>query len=77
MDRIVGCHCLVGLNERLVNFLQVSRRATLDKISDPINTTTWEKKWLNVEDLNVPLIWKEEGLDYVESLQRGHIILFN
>lgn len=60
LDGIVGCDTLVDLSEGLVNFLQVSRRVSLDKVNDKDNSTIWEQKRFSAEDLNVPLEWKEE-----------------
>ena len=54
MDSIVGYDLLAGMNQGLVDFLQVSRRATLDKINHTKNSTIQEPKWLSVEELNVP-----------------------
>ena len=35
----------------------------------------WEQVWISYEDLNIPLVCKDEWNIYIATLKRGHVIL--
>ena len=62
MDFIVRCDKNFRLNEGLIGFLQVNRKATLDQIINIVNKNMWELAWLGIDDLKIPGIGRITGI---------------
>ena len=65
----------IGQNENLIEFLQIIKKETLDKVSGLVNTTIWDQDWLDADVLNIPRVWKDEWKNYTIDFKRGHIRL--
>lgn len=46
MDAIMRCNKDIFLLEEVLQFLNISGRTNLSRISNPLSTTMWKKGWL-------------------------------
>lgn len=60
-DAIVGCGENIFLQEAIVASLQELGKCTLNKIDDPVATTSWQQGWHSTTGLGLDENWSWNG----------------
>eukprot|EP00253_Pinus_taeda_P015641 PITA_15641 len=61
------------LPEALIRFLHTQGITYIADIADPQRTTIFEQRWKTVDQINIPPLWHQECLSYINALFEAHI----